>query len=107
MFCFQCQQTAGDKACVVNGVCGKKADTSNLQDDLVKELIRLAVICKKTNTHTKEINRLFVDGLFTTLTNVNFDNHAIEAFKQRVISKQKELSQEEVEKIKELAARLD
>lgn len=96
MFCFQCQQTAGDKACVVNGVCGKKADTSNLQDDLVKEMIRLAVICKKTNTHTKEINRLFVDGLFTTLTNVNFDNHAIEAFKQRVISKQKELSQEEI-----------
>ena len=42
MFCFQCQQTAGNKACVNTGVCGKQPSTSNLQDELICELIRLA-----------------------------------------------------------------
>ena len=43
MFCFQCQQTAGNKGCVKTGVCGKQPETAALQDDLVKELIRLAI----------------------------------------------------------------
>ncbi len=31
MFCFQCEQTAGCKACTSSaGVCGKKADTAQL-----------------------------------------------------------------------------
>ena len=42
MFCFQCQQTAGNKCCVSGGVCGKQPDTAALQDELVYELIRLA-----------------------------------------------------------------
>ena len=42
MFCFQCQQTAGNKCCVSVGVCGKQPDTAALQDELVYELIRLA-----------------------------------------------------------------
>lgn len=42
MFCFQCQQTAGNKGCVRTGVCGKQPDTANLQDALLHELIRLA-----------------------------------------------------------------
>ena len=41
MFCFQCQQTAGNKCCVSVGVCGKQPDTAALQDELVYELIRL------------------------------------------------------------------
>ena len=32
MFCFQCQQTAGNKGCVVTGVCGKQPETALLQD---------------------------------------------------------------------------
>ena len=36
MFCFQCQQTAGNKGCVKTGVCGKQPETAALQDDLVK-----------------------------------------------------------------------
>ena len=35
MFCFQCQQTAGNKCCVSVGVCGKQPDTAALQDELV------------------------------------------------------------------------
>lgn len=42
MFCFQCQQTAGNKCCVQTGVCGKQPETANLQDELVCGLIRLA-----------------------------------------------------------------
>mgnify|MGYP000763325276 CR=1 FL=1 len=48
MFCFQCQQTAGNKACVNTGVCGKQPSTSNLQDELICELIRLAEAAELT-----------------------------------------------------------
>ena len=40
MFCFQCQQTAGNKCCVNTGVCGKQPETAKLQDELGYELIR-------------------------------------------------------------------
>lgn len=46
MFCFQCQQTAGGSACINTGVCGKQPSTSNLQDELVCELIKLAELSK-------------------------------------------------------------
>ena len=43
MFCFQCEQTAGCKACAGKiGVCGKKADTAEIQDKLTGSLIGLA-----------------------------------------------------------------
>ena len=42
MFCFQCQQTAGNKGCVRTGVCGKQPDTAALQDELICALIQLA-----------------------------------------------------------------
>ena len=83
MFCFQCQQTAGNKGCVVTGVCGKQPETALLQDELVYELIRLSKALKQTH-RTKEADRLLMDGLFTTLTNVNFDNGAIRKFMDRV-----------------------
>lgn len=45
MFCFQCEQTAGCSACTGNaGVCGKKADTANLQDQLTGALIGMPKI---------------------------------------------------------------
>ena len=47
-------------------------------------LIRLAELCEEQNQHPKEVTRLLADGLFTTLTNVNFDNEAIRAFMERV-----------------------
>ena len=86
MFCFQCQQTAGNKACVRTGVCGKQPDTADLQDQLVYELIRLAEAVGQVKKHTKNADRLVIDGLFTTLTNVNFDNSAIRALIERVIA---------------------
>lgn len=80
MFCFQCEQTASGKGCTVQGVCGKKSETSNLQDELINYVIKLA-ICNEIN----DINTaLIIDGLFITVTNVNFDNNSIENFIRKV-----------------------
>ena len=99
MFCFQCQQTAGGSACINTGVCGKQPSTSNLQDELVCELIKLAELSKNENKHSAVADRLIIDGLFTTLTNVNFDNNAIKEFMGRVKNEQNKISRPEAEKI--------
>lgn len=47
MFCFQCQQTAHNTGCEGKaGVCGKKADTANYQDEIIGALIGLARAAK-------------------------------------------------------------
>ena len=99
MFCFQCQQTAGGSACINTGVCGKQPSTSNLQDELVCELIKLAELSKNENKHSAVADRLIIDGLFTTLTNVNFDDNAIKEFMGRVKNEQNKISRPEAEKI--------
>ena len=70
MFCFQCEQTAGCSACTGNaGVCGKKADTANLQDQLTGALIGLAKdINGNEKLMTEATDKLVVEGLFSTLT---------------------------------------
>ena len=73
MFCFQCEQTAKGQGCTIAGVCGKKADTAELQDELISSLIELANTSAKNDKNTKEI----IDGLFTTITNANFDNTSL------------------------------
>lgn len=100
MFCFQCQQTAGNKACVNTGVCGKKPETALLQDHLIYELIRLAEAAHSAGKHSRLTDRLLMDGLFTTLTNVNFDNTAIKEFTDRVIKERKKLSDEDIPVVK-------
>lgn len=84
MFCFQCQQTAGNKGCINTGVCGKQPETAHLQDELVYELIRLATAAHDAHKHSKLTDRLLIDGLFTTLTNVNFDDEAIRTFTDHI-----------------------
>ena len=85
MFCFQCQQTAGNTGCVRTGVCGKQPETAGLQDDLIYELIRLASAAHIKNIRSKEKDRLLHRRIIIQLlTNVNFDNEAIRAFIQRV-----------------------
>lgn len=91
MFCFQCQQTAGNKGCTLVGVCGKQPETANLQDELVCELICLAEVAEKNGKRTKTSDRLLIDGLFTTLTNVNFDNDSIRNFIDRIITERKKI----------------
>ena len=85
MFCFQCEQTAGCTGCTGNiGVCGKKADTAQLQDELTGALIGLARAVDDTSAVSKKTWQTIIEGLFTTITNVSFDNAAIEDMIQKV-----------------------
>ena len=85
MFCFQCEQTYKGSGCTIQGVCGKKPDTANLQDELTSSIIELANCAEKTDENTE----IIIDGLFVTITNVNFDNEAIEKYLQKVKSVKK------------------
>ncbi len=77
MYCFQCEQTAGCTGCTGNaGVCGKKQDTAKLQDQLTGELIGLAR-ATDGKAPSPAAHRAMIEGLFTTVTNVNFDDAAI------------------------------
>lgn len=93
MFCFQCEQTAGCKACTgASGVCGKKADTAALQDQLTGALIGLArATMGNEDLVTSTTDRLVTEGLFTTVTNVNFNNETIKEFIQKVENEKKRL----------------
>ena len=74
MFCFQCEQTAACAGCTgAAGVCGKKADTARLQDALTGALIGLARSVGD-GALSGEARRAVVDGLFSTVTNVDFDS---------------------------------
>lgn len=88
MFCFQCEQTAGCKGCTgAAGVCGKKADTARLQDELTGALIGLARVAKgRENLIASSADQVVIEGLFATLTNVNFNNETILALMERVKS---------------------
>lgn len=77
MFCFQCEQTAGCTACTGGtGVCGKPADNANLQDQLTAALISLSKAVLAKGSATEDTNRIMLEGLFTTVTNVCFDDEA-------------------------------
>lgn len=79
MFCFQCEQTAGCSGCTGNaGVCGKDASTAALQDELTGALIGMARACEN-NEKTKDTDRVIIEGLFTTITNVSFNNETLQA----------------------------
>lgn len=78
MFCFQCQETAGNKGCMFGGVCGKKPETANLQDLLIYVTKGLSEITTRLRSEGKEIpaaiDRLITTNLFMTITNSNFDD---------------------------------
>jgi hydroxylamine reductase len=77
MFCFQCEQTSRGSGCTGKaGVCGKISDIANLQDQLTGALIGLARSADG-NEPTESANRAMLEGLFTTVTNVSFDDQAI------------------------------
>lgn len=80
MFCFQCQEAAGGKGCTKIGVCGKKDEVANLQDLLIFTLKGVAEYnqqARKAGIAEASTNQVMLDGLFTTITNANFDGNAI------------------------------
>lgn len=87
MFCYQCQETAQGKGCTKVGVCGKTADVAALQDLMIYSLKGLSAVGVKADENEitlPGLDRLLVDGLFMTITNVNFD-------KEKFIEKIKEV----------------
>jgi hydroxylamine reductase len=76
MFCYQCEQTAKGQGCTQLGVCGKNETTAALQDLLVhavKGISMYAYRARQAQLSDPEVDAFVVDGLFATLTNVNFD----------------------------------
>ena len=69
MFCFQCQETCGNKGALLQGVCGKKAQTVHLMDELLQQLKVMA--CSAAPNRKNGL--LMVQPLFMTITNANFD----------------------------------
>ncbi len=77
MFCFQCQETAKNEGCTIAGVCGKKADTANLQDLLIYVLKGISIYgekAKELGELEKKAGLFIAKSLFSTITNANFDN---------------------------------
>ncbi len=97
MFCFQCQETAKNQGCTVKGVCGKPEETADLQDLLIYVCKGISVYGEKLQekgTVDREAGSFICKALFTTITNVAWDDDVIidrikEAFKVRYMVKAK------------------
>ncbi|WP_372794063.1 hydroxylamine reductase [Pontiella sp.] len=76
MFCYQCEQTSQCTGCTSFGVCGKDPETAALQDLLIavcKKISQKAHEQRQAGKTTREADLFVMEGLFTTVTNVNFD----------------------------------
>ena len=94
MFCFQCQETAGNKGCTMRGVCGKMESTANLQDLLIFSLKGLSIWDQKARElgiQEKETGRFIAEGLFATITNANFDDARFVVLVRETLKKRDQL----------------
>jgi len=75
MFCYQCEETLNGTGCTKNGVCGKKGDVADLQDDLMYLLKSIAFYNSKARANglnDARTDKFMLDGMFATVTNTNF-----------------------------------
>ena len=80
MFCYQCEQTTQGTGCTAFGACGKDPDTAALQDLLmyaVKGVSMYAHRARDLGLSDHDIDVFVVEALFTTVTNVNFDDQRL------------------------------
>ena len=87
MFCNQCEQTANGKGCTARGACGKSPEAAAAQDALIEALRRLAGAMAETGQASDADGDLLCFGLFSTLTNVNFDASSLKALAARVLAR--------------------
>jgi len=87
MFCFQCQEAAKGTGCTVKGMCGKDESTAKLQDLLIYDMKGIAVLAKSLKqagvSVDMSVGLFLAQGLFTTITNANFDNSSLESWIKR------------------------
>jgi hydroxylamine reductase len=93
MFCVQCEQTirtpAGNGCSYAQGMCGKTAETSDLQDLLIATLQGLsawAVAARAAGIIDHEVDSFAPRAFFSTLTNVNFDSPRIVGYARDAIA---------------------
>ena len=94
MFCNQCEQTVQGVACTKVGVCGKSHNTAAIQDLLVYALRGMAVAAlaaKPKGDLENEVGKLCAKGLFSTITNVNFDNAPLIALLRKIVAMRNKL----------------
>ncbi|MDQ1257188.1 MAG: hydroxylamine reductase, partial [Candidatus Hydrogenedentes bacterium] len=87
MFCYHCEQTAKGEGCAVRGVCGKSPEVSDLQDLLtfaLRGLAQVALAGRAVGVNDDAVNALASEALFSTLTNVNFDDAAVVSYIRQV-----------------------
>lgn len=114
MYCNQCEQAAKGSGCDVAGVCGKQPTTSALMDLLTHQLKGIGFIgnqLKNTGWTDKNVDRFVIEALFTTVTNVNFDNQRLmnwvleaQNVKDNLIKQYPELSMEDMPRSVKFAA---
>lgn len=81
MFCYQCEQTSKGKGCDLKGVCGKSPEVATLQDLLIHALKGIAIYgcpARELGVKDRDTDRFVIEGLFTTVTNVDFDPASIQ-----------------------------
>ena len=106
MFCYQCEQAANGKGCTKIGVCGKDPEVSSLQDLLIYSMKGLALVAvegRGNGVNDQEVNLFLTKGLFSTLTNVDFDPQRFE----KLIRKSVELREGLKAKVKAAGGRTD
>jgi hydroxylamine reductase len=89
MFCYQCEQTAKGEGCGKSGVCGKVPDVAALQDLLVYALIGMsqaAQAARKAGIRDRATDVFTCEGLFATVTNVDFDPERFPALIQKAVA---------------------
>ena len=77
MFCYQCQEAAGNTGCAKMGVCGKQPATSGLQDALLQVCRGVASAARgavEGSDDFRAAGRFLTGALFATITNGNFDD---------------------------------
>ncbi len=82
MFCNQCEQTLNGVACTKVGVCGKKEDTSNLQDLVLDQMVAFslyALEARRLGIVHDGFDDLAAKAVFHTVTNVDFDDESLAA----------------------------
>jgi len=97
MLCYQCQETAKNQGCSVRGVCGKLPDVAALQDLLIwllKGLSFYAVRAREQGVNTGDADEFVLDGLFATITNVNFDPQRLVQLAQRTTARRPQVHAE-------------
>lgn len=96
MFCFQCQETAGNKGCTVKGVCGKTKEVADLQDLLIYVTKGLAQVANRKGDLGEmkiAVQDRIADNLFTSITNANFNAETVEDYIVKTLDMKKELAE--------------